>query len=241
MNTRCKVQMGILMLGLLALAQVGAAQNKTAPEQTAATKIGPAPGGGKTPPQEGIRVHGHWTVTVRNADGSVASHHEFENSLTDWGKSVLLALLVGPLSFDGSAPAWGLKIGGPLCLQKPGTSLGDCQIPVTAQKVIPSSAQNDSWIVSGSVDGTGGNSLPTGSTAFVSKVEMNGTVKMDGAGQITSVATQVINVKTGHGDLGFVFSSRDLTQPDSTTGQTPAPINVQAGQNVDFTVDLSIL
>src|SRR5207237_8527169 len=28
----------------------------------------------------GIRVHGHWTIVVRNADGSVASLSEFENS-----------------------------------------------------------------------------------------------------------------------------------------------------------------
>ena len=30
---------------------------------------------------QGIKVHGHWTIEVRNPDGSVATHREFENSL----------------------------------------------------------------------------------------------------------------------------------------------------------------
>ena len=29
----------------------------------------------------GITVHGHWVIDVKNPDGKVASHHEFENSL----------------------------------------------------------------------------------------------------------------------------------------------------------------
>jgi hypothetical protein len=31
---------------------------------------------------EGINVHGHWTIEVRNPDGKVASHTEFENALS---------------------------------------------------------------------------------------------------------------------------------------------------------------
>lgn len=29
---------------------------------------------------EGIKVHGHWTIEVRNPDGALVAHHEFENS-----------------------------------------------------------------------------------------------------------------------------------------------------------------
>jgi hypothetical protein len=32
-------------------------------------------------PQEGIKVHGHWTIEVSNPDGRVVSHREFENGL----------------------------------------------------------------------------------------------------------------------------------------------------------------
>jgi hypothetical protein len=31
---------------------------------------------------DGITVHGHWTIDVKNPDGRVASHHEFENALS---------------------------------------------------------------------------------------------------------------------------------------------------------------
>ena len=42
---------------------------------------------------DGIKVHGHWTVTVTNPDGSVDAVHEFDNDLTETGKEALGALL----------------------------------------------------------------------------------------------------------------------------------------------------
>ena len=44
---------------------------------------------------DGIKVHGDWTVTVSNPDGSVDSVHEFKNDLTHRGRSFLTALLGG--------------------------------------------------------------------------------------------------------------------------------------------------
>src|SRR5215469_7481393 len=32
-------------------------------------------------PSVGIKVHGHWTIDVRNPDGTLVTHREFENSL----------------------------------------------------------------------------------------------------------------------------------------------------------------
>jgi hypothetical protein len=43
--------------------------------------------------REGIKVHGHWTIDVRNPDGTVATHREFENSLTSSGGAFLASLL----------------------------------------------------------------------------------------------------------------------------------------------------
>jgi hypothetical protein len=49
--------------------------------------------------EQGIKVHGRWAIDVRNTDGSLASHHEFDNSLTTVGVSVggnsVLAGLLG--------------------------------------------------------------------------------------------------------------------------------------------------
>jgi len=47
---------------------------------------------------EGIRVHGHWVLEIKNPDGSLASRHEFENSLstaTNSGPTLLSGLLSG--------------------------------------------------------------------------------------------------------------------------------------------------
>lgn len=44
-------------------------------------------------PREGIKVHGHWTIDVRNPDGTLASHHDFENSLQNTGGAALSSSL----------------------------------------------------------------------------------------------------------------------------------------------------
>jgi len=217
--TRYKIRQTILVIITLTLAYLGAAQDKDRSALTVPRGPLAMPSG----PQESMGIHGHWTVTVRNADGTVASHREFENSITDMGKGVVLSLLTGG-SLTNGTPTWQLNISGSLCFQKPSTTLGDCQISVQPTRPIPPGTTNLATV----------------------PLEMSGTVKMDGSGQIMSVATQITNVtgkrlpgKTPE-NITLVFSSRDLTKPDSATGKTSAPINVQAGQNVDFTVDISI-
>jgi hypothetical protein len=50
-------------------------------------------------PAEGIGVHGYWKIDVRNRDGSLASHTEFENALTGEGQSSLVNALLGANAF----------------------------------------------------------------------------------------------------------------------------------------------
>ena len=47
---------------------------------------------------DGIQVHGHWTVTVTNSDGTVDAVHEFDNELMQDGKMMLVKLLAGSQS-----------------------------------------------------------------------------------------------------------------------------------------------
>ena len=59
---------------------------------------------------EGIEVHGDWTLTVTNPDGTVDSIHEFSNELAiGWrgGNSLLTALLANQTSIDN----WYIKLG----------------------------------------------------------------------------------------------------------------------------------
>jgi hypothetical protein len=65
--------------------------SKATPAATVAkTQLGEKPSGG---PQEGIKVHGHWLIEVRNADGTLASHTEFDNALQFAGKNLVASFL----------------------------------------------------------------------------------------------------------------------------------------------------
>jgi hypothetical protein len=76
----------VLMLSAVSLgrAQSGATSPTTPGAKTvAAPAKAPALSAAKPnakSQREGITVHGYWTIEVRNRDGSVASHTEFENS-----------------------------------------------------------------------------------------------------------------------------------------------------------------
>jgi hypothetical protein len=58
---------------------------------------------------DGIQVHGHWTVTVTNPDGTLASVQEFSNELEPIsdtrgnGPALMTALLAGETSIDPTA------------------------------------------------------------------------------------------------------------------------------------------
>jgi hypothetical protein len=57
---------------------------------------------------EGIKVHGHWTLEVRNSDGSVARRVEFENSLVQSGAE----FLAGVISGNFTAGSWVITLAG---------------------------------------------------------------------------------------------------------------------------------
>ena len=57
---------------------------------------------------DSIKVHGHWTIDVRNADGTLASHNEIENELQPTGTSALTGLLAG----NYTAPRWRIQLSG---------------------------------------------------------------------------------------------------------------------------------
>lgn len=81
--------------------------------------------------QEGIKVHGHWSIDIRNPDGSLASHSEFENAMVDNGQ-----LLTGLLN-GGTATGWQIDLQGTLgssnapCSGPPGCQVGTTKSIVT--------------------------------------------------------------------------------------------------------------
>jgi len=75
-------------IGLVVIMSAVAAQERTHPAPAAAHRESNGRLGG-----DGIAVHGHWTIDVRNPDGKLASHHEFENALEPSGAIALAGLL----------------------------------------------------------------------------------------------------------------------------------------------------
>ncbi|MGA9304167.1 MAG: hypothetical protein WBW31_02060 [Candidatus Sulfotelmatobacter sp.] len=109
---------GMVLVGLLAVTLAFAAssfaQSNAAPAPTAAdakaaqqaqaAANSPAAQAAKAPrgTGEGIQVHGHWTIVVRNPDGTVAARQEFENTLDPIeGADLLTGLLSGEYAAEG--------------------------------------------------------------------------------------------------------------------------------------------
>jgi hypothetical protein len=50
------------------------------------------PSGGN---HEGVKMHGHWVIDVKNPDGTIAQHRDFENTITGYGQELLAGLMSG--------------------------------------------------------------------------------------------------------------------------------------------------
>ena len=61
----------------------------------AAAPNAPAAPAGKGSINQGISFHGYWVINVRNPDGTLAVHREFENSIQAGGAAYLLGLMAG--------------------------------------------------------------------------------------------------------------------------------------------------
>lgn len=59
---------------------------------------------------EGIKVHGDWTIEVRQPDGTIITKREFKNALDVVGRGTLLTLLT--IDADGK-PTWGINLAPP--------------------------------------------------------------------------------------------------------------------------------
>ena len=103
-----------LLVGALCFAGPSRAQSKPAPSgATTPAQVGagsaapvtqatkPKPAAEPAAPKgqsEGIKVHGHWVIEVKNPDGKVTTRREFENSLAGPNGSDGSNLLAGLLS-----------------------------------------------------------------------------------------------------------------------------------------------
>jgi hypothetical protein len=112
-----------LVAMVLSTAGISGAQSSATSPAAPAAKPPAAPAKASASPaakpakgsHEGITVHGHWTIEVRNPDGKLVSHSEFENALQSEGQEAIAALLWGYTPGD-----WEVALDG---------ASGDTQLP----------------------------------------------------------------------------------------------------------------
>ena len=93
--------------------------------------------GPAAPPSEGIHVHGKWTVTVSDPDGSVADRYEFQNALTLQGATLLTAVLLPEV--DVEVNGWAIRLDG-----------GSSQVFIDSAQTLPAGSDLNGLVVSGS-------------------------------------------------------------------------------------------
>ncbi|MEW6684218.1 MAG: hypothetical protein AB1451_15075 [Nitrospirota bacterium] len=224
MNGSCMlVTRGLLMLMSVVFFGVGPAlaEEPAARQDTAAAKpVAATPESGPIAqpahgPQEGIKVHGHWVIEVRNPDGKLVERRDFENALTQYGQ-IYLADFLRRSSTPGS---WAILVFDGLC---PGGSTAVCVIlesgasyPAIAPVTFPNLQ------VSG---GPG-------------SLVLSGSLTASAAGNVTDVAAQVgrcgPDAAPQNCGSGFLYG-----QP-FTSRQVSPPVPVQQGQIVQITVTIS--
>jgi hypothetical protein len=180
-------------------------------------------------PHNGIKVHGHWTIEVRNPDGTLATHREFENSLTFGARFLATAL-----GRQSTAGLWMIVFGVLNSASQPcqsGTGPYLCLVVESADSLMGSNIFH-----------TLTSSAPFAPDPNAGKLTLSGTATVQNTSQISIVetfagacaptippASCVLNSANAYSDLGVGgFSATSI-----------APISVTAGQVVQVTVVFS--
>ena len=169
-------------------------------------------------PNEGIKVHGHWTLIIRNADGTQASRHEFQNSLLAPGARLLAQLLAGA------------------------ATTGPWMIFLTPDSGPGCNPVNNACSISGPNSGIGSEShdLTVGVPASgpnAGKFVLRGSVRVPTAQSFAEVTTQLVACQGSVAPSACVFDINSTLV--AFTGKGFPSIPVAADQTVDVTVVIS--
>jgi len=175
----------------------GAAATPTAHSGQPAALGKRQPGGN----HEGIQVHGYWKIDVRDPDGRVVKHVEFENSLnTQIGGPLLMALITG----QNSPGAWSVGLeatpSSTLCGTVQGILVGFA--PGSANSISPcvlgqAGDQYFDACTSSSGIGCAPGLSVTEPSPSLQAVTLQGQMTVVNAGTITAVSTMLMTCNPG--------------------------------------------
>jgi hypothetical protein len=151
------------------------------------------------PTREGIVVRGSWTIDVRDPNGQLVMHRQFENGLTTSGRRILATLLTQQLN---STPTWAVELASPFSTMSPCGSApcGTLQTSVPTG-VFPSTPRNLALNV---VDDA---------------IVLSGSITATTDGQITSVATHLMGCSGTGCSAMESFSGKTLAPISIAAGQ----------------------
>lgn len=184
----------------------------------ASVEKGAASSGGA--PQEGIKVHGHWTIEVRNPDGALVERREFDNALVTPGT---LARFLGRRNSVGGwvVYLWTTTGTGPF-MDTQGNNNAALILEASYGLSFPTYFKN--LVVDVPSSGANANRLV---------LSGNATAQRDGVIQRVSTAVNELDA-IGPPTGTYLSSWNYFTQADLAT-----PVNVGGGQLIAVTVVLS--
>jgi hypothetical protein len=201
------------------------AEQKQAKPEAAKSTAARDPKAGAKP--EGIKVHGHWVLEIRNPDGSVASRKEFENALAP-GSGNGAYLISGLFNGTFTAGPWVAIVSvNTQNLQNPVLNLSTAQTAGGCAVAVSNGPCASS--LQATINGAG-------------QIVLQGTTPAATAsGVLQSVATNYLgcapNISTqsclGSSISGFSYGGF------LTSATTPAGMSIQAGQDIAVTVTIS--
>jgi len=184
---------------------------------------GTAPAGVAAGPVEGFRVHGHWTIEVRDPDGTLAVRRDFENALVIPAGATHLANILGRATTVGG---WRINTIGSahICEASPGGAPSACEIIESTDGLISNAAFPTLTV--------------TVSGAVPAEVVLNGSLVAQLTGNISRVRT--FNLYCANTTSPAACPAGTAAGSNMVTDTTlAAPIPVTAGQQVQVRVVIS--
>ncbi len=170
-------------------------------------------------PAEGIAVHGHWTIEVRNPDGTLGERREFENELSDSGGEALASILTRQYSVG----SWFILLNNTAGLT-PWRAIGSGRGPGTIYEVgglAPFTYRNfDTLTVNMTTSG----------------LVLRGTATAQDDGGINTVATSFYRLSSTSPPS---VTSTGASSVELTTTTLSSPVTLTAGQTVTVSVVIS--
>jgi hypothetical protein len=175
---------------------------------------------------EGIKVHGHWTIEVRNPDGTLVTHREFENAY-----SPTSSFLSNVLARNNSVGLWEISLSG---------SPQPCFIISSGPQ--PTACTIEETIINASYAPPYFPGLTLSANAGTLVLSGNATVQVTGSiNQVSTVVNPCPNSTPPSSPCtgGSSIALATFTMATLTAGSSTPPVPVSAGQTVQVTVVIS--